>query len=279
MQPEFRVFNKIGRFDNVKMDITQKIHGTNAQVCIYEDENKELQLYTASRTRIITPYDDNFGFANFVYTHKHEFIEKLGLGIHYGEWAGPGINSGEGLTEKSFVLFNWRRFIHAELPPCTKTVPVLYNGPFVPTLIKTYFDDLKTNGSKLVSGYMKPEGIVINIDGKLYKKVFDVEEVAWTTCKKKEKVHVDRPDVSHLLQPKRLEKLLSRDERYLIDYPKSLSQIASDYVADLIAEKQIDGDDDRIKSIKRTLGSQLFKFIKENIDNIGALNDTLSQNN
>jgi hypothetical protein len=267
LKVELKKFSKIPHFDSLKMTITQKIHGSNAQVCIYADDNGELQLKTASRTRWITPHDDNYGFANFVYSHKQEFIEKLGLGIHFGEWAGKGINSGEGLKEKTFILFNFRRFINLELPPNTRTVPVLYSGDLSEKAIETTFFYLKENGSALVAGYMKPEGIVVEVGGQLYKKVFDNETVPWKICEKSNKRLNQRvqQDVSHLLQPIRLEKLLSRDESYLRDYPRSLSSIAADYVKDLMEENQITGDEDEVKAIKKAIGGQVFYFIKTQV--------------
>jgi hypothetical protein len=267
MMSEFKQFNKIPRLDSGYMEITQKIHGSNAQICIYEDENNVFQLYTACRIRIITPGDDNYGFAKFVYDNREEFINKLGVGTHFGEWAGPGINSGEGLKEKTFVLFNWRKFSNYELPRNTRVVPLLYNGRLSTETVEQVFENLKTNGSFLVPGYMKPEGIVVSISGHLYKKVFDPEEVAWTKCDTKIRVPRETIDVSHLLQPLRLEKLLSKDERYLVEYPSSLPKIASDYVADLIEENQIAGNDNEIKGMKKALGSQLYNFIKTSVQN------------
>ena len=121
---------------------------------------------------------------------------------------------------------------------------------------------LKTNGSFISTGYMKPEGVVIEINGKFYKKTFDLEEVAWTSNEKKEKLIVNNIDVTHLLQPLRLEKLLSRDERYLREYPRTLAEICKEYVADLEDENQISGLDHEIQGIKKSLGRSLFPFIK-----------------
>lgn len=94
MSTEFKSFQKIQNISKLTMSITQKIHGSNAQVYIYKDNNGNMQLLTGSRSRWITPEDDNYGFAKFVYENKEEFIEKLGEGRHFGEWASPGINSG-----------------------------------------------------------------------------------------------------------------------------------------------------------------------------------------
>lgn len=70
-------------------------------------------------------------------------------------------------------------------------------------------------------------------------------------------------DISHLLQPIRMQKLFSRDEQYLRDYPNSLPQICKDYVADLLAENQFTGNEDEQAAIKKELGRQVFKLARE----------------
>lgn len=262
---DFKSFSKIDRFKGVTMLITQKLHGTNGQIYIYQTENG-LELKVGSRTRWITPEDDNYGFAKFVYENKEEIIQKLGIGRHFGEWCGKGINSGEGLTEKEFFLFN-PPFIQ-DFPKRIRTVPLMYAGQFDEKIIDLYMNILKEKGSCLVPGYMSTEGIVITIEGKRYKKVFNAEETQWTGKKKEKKVFPDMPDVSHLLHPLRLEKLLSRDERYLKNYPKSLSDICKDYINDLAEEGHLSSDEDEMKLIKKSLGRSLFEFVKIHVDTI-----------
>lgn len=280
---EFKPFPKIQNLSKIEMVLTQKIHGTNAQIFIAEVpsnlvwfngveqvdpnvvtlEGKHYIIRAGSRTRWIYPGDDNYGFAAFVDLHKEEFIRKLGVGQHFGEWAGPGINSGEGLSERVFVLFSWWQFSpDRELPPSTTIVPLLYKGPFNLEVIDSVMEDLKTNGSKLAPGFMRPEGVVVDVLGHKLKKVFNPEETQWKKPSKDRSQKVEGPDVSHLFQPIRLEKLLSRDERYLTGYPKTLPMICGDYVADLIAEGQITGDEDQQKAIRKAMGSQLFGFVK-----------------
>lgn len=259
---EFKSFNKILHISKLEMSITQKIHGTNAQVYIYKDEKEKLQIQAGSRSRWLTIEDDNHGFANFIENNKDEFIEKLGEGRHYGEWCGTGINAGEGLKEKKLCLFNWHRWIGKSLPTRTTVVPILYNGHLSLDAIVDTMDKLKLNGSFLVPGYMKPEGIVIEIDGNFYKNVFDLEEVKWTE-KTKSLSNKEAIDVSYLLQPLRLEKLLSRDESYVRNYPESLGKICSDYVKDLEEEKQFkSASDDELKIEKKALGKNIFYFVK-----------------
>ncbi len=264
---DFKAFPKIERIGKMSMQITQKIHGTNAQVFIYKDSEGNLQLLTGSRTRWITPESDNYGFAAHVYANKQEFIDKLGPGQHFGEWAGPGINSGEGLTEKTFVLFDWWKYpVERELPPKTVAVPVLYQGEMSLAKLEEVMTDLKTTGSKLMPGFMRPEGVVVSINGSRYKKVFDAEETKW---KKADEVYraakeYKGPDLSYLLQPVRLEKLLSRDETYIKDFPKTMSLIVDEYFKDLVAENQVQELD--VKETKRNLNASLFKFVRETIE-------------
>lgn len=263
---EFKSFNKIEQIGRLYMSITQKLHGTNAQILIYKTENG-LDLLCGSRTRWLTPADDNYGFANFVYANKQEFIDKLGVGRHFGEWCGPGINSGEGLEEKRFYLFNWNKWKDSRLlPDRVYTVPVLYVGKFEWKEIDFVMATLKQNGSRISPGFMRPEGIVIEINEKFYKKTFDIEEVPWTQDNRKEKTRKPRDErVDALLQPKRLEKLLSRDEKYMINYPSSLPEICRDYIKDLEEEGQIAGSEEEIKAFKKILGRYIFSFIKAHI--------------
>lgn len=292
---EFKPFPKIERIGKVNMQITQKIHGSNAQVYIsmadvvffrdefeYEEgaikvDGEYYILRCGSRTRWIVPGDDNYGFAAFVYANAEEFIRCLGVGQHFGEWAGPGINSGEGLTEKTFVLFDYWKFPpERKLPPQTIVVPVLYQGVMELGKIDEVMDELKTNGSKLALGFMRPEGVVISAMGTRYKKVFQAEETQWkkgdeTYAKQKADINASNNKKSmeifaHLFQPIRLEKLLSRDERYMTTFPTSLPIIVTDYYNDLISENQLEGFDP--VSVKREINGILFKFIREQCESV-----------
>ena len=161
MDPKFESFPDIKKLGTAVLFITQKIHGANAQVFIFQQEDGTLGLACGSRSQWVSPGKDNFGFAQMVYANKQEFIDKLGPGRHYGEWAGSGINSGEGLKNKTFVLFDhWKYPPERPLPPNTVVVPVLYSGPFDMSKVQECMDDLKANGSKLVPGFMRPEGVV-----------------------------------------------------------------------------------------------------------------------
>lgn len=173
---EFQEFPKMARLSR-EIVITEKIDGTNGCILITEDE----QLLVGSRTRWITPQDDNFGFAKWVFENEQE-IRKLGIGRHFGEWWGSGIQRGYGLQkgEKRFSLFNvgrWalhgtepKQIITADprivkfqdvLPECVGLVPELYRGDFDTAKINEVLEDLKTNGSYASKGFMRPEGIVV----------------------------------------------------------------------------------------------------------------------
>jgi len=154
---EFEEFPKIPRLRRDCV-ITEKIDGTNAQIHITEDD----QILVGSRSRYITPEDDNYGFAKWVKANEAE-IRKLGYGRHYGEWWGSGCQRGYGLQkgEKRFSLFNVGRWRNEELPSCVSLVPVLYEGPFSSDIVEKVLEDLRLNGSKAAPGFMNPEGIIV----------------------------------------------------------------------------------------------------------------------
>ena len=162
---EFRKFDKIARLSR-EIVVTEKIDGTNGLIAIGEDG----EFQVGSRNRWITPENDNFGFARWAYDHKDELM-RLGVGFHYGEWWGQGIQRGYGLKEKRFSLFNTSRWSDTLRPACCGVVPVLYVGMFDTAKIQAILDDLATNGSIASPGFMKPEGVVIyHTAGNLYFK-------------------------------------------------------------------------------------------------------------
>lgn len=168
----FSEFPKIARLSR-ECVITEKIDGTNAQVFIGEDG----EFLTGSRTRWITPDNDNAGFARWAMEHKDELM-MLGPGKHYGEWWGHGIQRNYGLKEKRFSLFNVSRWEN-ERPACCYVVPVLYRGMFDTQAANEWIAELRQTGSKAAPGFMKPEGIVIyHIQGNLmFKKTIEKDEV------------------------------------------------------------------------------------------------------
>jgi hypothetical protein len=165
--------------------VTEKLDGTNAAIHIsagYEVKYPSMfelkpgevivdgrlwRLSAQSRTRIITPgkTTDNYGFAGWVYENAAELVRVLGVGVHFGEWWGHGIQRRYGLDEKRFSLFNTSR----ELPTpgvdvggvLVGLVPVLYAGTFAEAAICQALTDLGDHGSVAVPGFMNPEGICV----------------------------------------------------------------------------------------------------------------------
>jgi hypothetical protein len=212
---EFVGFGKISRLYR-DIVITEKIDGTNGAICIrlysldlakdfvlpdHDDRVKFVDLggrvdvgpdlvpisntvnyavvYAQSRKRIITPLNDNFGFAAWVWDNAETLVRDLGDGLHFGEWWGSGIQRGYGLEkgDKRFSLFNVKRWtepcslIHADGIPCLLpkrfetpnlgVVPVLYKGEFTTDAVNATLTELKDLGSQAVRGFQRPEGIVI----------------------------------------------------------------------------------------------------------------------
>lgn len=163
---EFQPFPKIPRLFR-DCCITEKLDGTNASVHISETDPYEIKV--ASRNRLISPEDDNFGFAEYVRQNFNEFV-KLGPGSHFGEWYGAGIGRGYGMSYRKFALFNTGRFCtrnslgsHTDktlIPDIFEVVPIIYQGPFTENAVRLALTALK-NGSYARPGYINPEGIVI----------------------------------------------------------------------------------------------------------------------
>ena len=162
---EFKSFQKIPRITNEQYIITEKIDGTNAVIAIGENG----EFYTGSRNRWITPGDDNFGFSSWAHENKEELL-KLGVGYHYGEWYGSGIQRGYNLNEKRFMLFNTLRWGHhnPNTPNCCEVATLL------PHVITECVELLK-KGSIHIPGYERTEGFVIytKLTNQLYKYIIE----------------------------------------------------------------------------------------------------------
>lgn len=133
-----RMFNFVGLDDNgdaiydhnkikptLKFKGTVKLHGTNAGVCYNTGDG----LWAQSRENIITPEQDNAGFAFFVDSVKGVFMhlmaevmiknnldmDKNTISI-YGEWCGGNIQKGVGITNlpKSFFIFGVKITPHVD---------------------------------------------------------------------------------------------------------------------------------------------------------------------
>ena len=191
--PDFIEFPKMARFSR-EVIVTEKIDGTNAQILITENG----EFFTGSRTRWITPENDNYGFSKWAHGHKEELME-LGVGRHFGEWWGSSIQRGYDLPkgEKRFSLFNVTRWCphggipqlisnvnpliiqkQDVLPPCVGLVPILWRGQFADLDVKEIMLKLLYSGSQAAPGFMRPEGIVIfhtkaNVG---FKKTFEKDD-------------------------------------------------------------------------------------------------------
>jgi len=123
---EFKEFPKIPQFRNIKKDLqylseknplssfifegTIKLHGTNAAVG-YDAESGT--IYCQSRKRIITPEEDNMGFAAWVMSEESlwkRYFQEVFYGesaLLFGEWCGEGIQKGVAISSipKMFVIF------------------------------------------------------------------------------------------------------------------------------------------------------------------------------
>jgi hypothetical protein len=189
---EFHHFQKIPRYSR-DIVVTEKIDGSNAQVhieptfpdhsdpyCIeilpyerWENHVESVGIYAGSRNRWITPEHDNFGFAAWVRGHAKELIDGLGIGTHYGEWWGAGIQRRYGLADKRFSLFNTGRWYdprhtyeedqgnRSPAPDCCHVVPILYQGPHSTQAVEDVLTKLRLHGSFAAPDFMDPEGVII----------------------------------------------------------------------------------------------------------------------
>lgn len=175
---EFQAWPKIYRL-NREVIVTEKIDGTNACIIVGDDG----EIHAQSRTRLIAPGNDNFGFAAWVFENAEELAATLGPGRHFGEWWGSGIQRNYGLPkgEKRFSLFNalrWsvtdcdgflnRDYRCTEAPLCfvVPKIALCHEGH------KKQIDDLgfswvnsavkfiRKNGSLAAKGFMNPEGVI-----------------------------------------------------------------------------------------------------------------------
>ncbi len=175
---KFRKFDKIPRL-NRDMIITEKIDGTNAQVTLelFDNLNEEekdtlpyvpifedsMIMLVGSRNRYLSEEKDNYGFFKWCVDNK-EGLANLGLGRHYGEWWGAGIQRKYGMHKKVFSLFNTHRWLH-DRPVCCDVVPVLYEGPFSTLRVREELLRLMKDGSHAAAKYVDKrqpaEGVVI----------------------------------------------------------------------------------------------------------------------
>lgn len=202
---EFKAWPKTPRLFR-DITITEKIDGTNAAVQIHklegevygdklmvaevEQEDGVYGVWAQSRKRLITPQDDNAGFARWVSNQAHHLVPALGPGTHYGEWWGQGIQRNYGMNHKRFSLFNtskWNDLFYlaedhhwAHLRVAgIDVVPVMYEGPFSETAVKLALADLRMNGSIANPDYDNPEGVIVyhHAANSVFKVLLENDEI------------------------------------------------------------------------------------------------------
>lgn len=106
------IYDPTRELPKLKFKGTVKLHGNNASVCYNSIDG----MWAQSRSNIITPTQDNAGFASFVDKNKEVFMkffksfkynpENFTISI-FGEWCGQGIQRGVGIADlpKSFFIF------------------------------------------------------------------------------------------------------------------------------------------------------------------------------
>jgi hypothetical protein len=177
--------------------ITEKIDGTNAAVIVepvnYDEDGAHVvadgvttyRVGAQSRSRLITPEADNFGFARWVRENQWALAMTLGPGTHFGEWWGSGIQRGYGLTggERRFSLFNVNRYAHVmstvrEPVPGLGLVPVLWEGGFSTAAVEDALVALTLSGSHAAPGFDRPEGVIVfhSAAGSVFKALIENDD-------------------------------------------------------------------------------------------------------
>lgn len=170
MTVEFQKWPSIPRLTNLFLVIEEKLDGTNSAFHIEDGRVVGVQ----SRKRLITPDNDNFGFARWVMEREDILVDSLGDGLHYGEFWGSGIQRGYGLTngDKRFSLFNSARWASAReyfesLGIGLSVVPTLFHGKVgtagIEGAVDSALNTLKENGSLAAPGFDRPEGVIVNM--------------------------------------------------------------------------------------------------------------------
>ena len=173
---DFVPFPKIPRWHK-DVIVTEKIDGTNACIVIPEDGSP---VVCQSRKRVITPGDDNYGFASWVHDNLPTIVHTLGPGRHFGEWWGVGIQRGYGLRERRFTPFARRGAVGepaVEIGQGTGiwTLPVVAILSHPTAAVAEAHSRLALEGSLAVPGYRRPEGFVVyhSAAGQMFKVILN----------------------------------------------------------------------------------------------------------
>lgn len=167
----FPTYPRTPRLDK-PMIVTEKIDGTNSTVAIYHQDDVtvevadyivgqhgDLCVFAGSRRRWITPDADNYGFAGWVAEHAKPLAERLGQGLHRGEWWGHRIQRGYGQDRKRWSLFRVDRYV-TQPDGLWDVVPVITEREFNTASVKAAARWLADNGSLAAPGWDRPEGVV-----------------------------------------------------------------------------------------------------------------------
>jgi hypothetical protein len=194
--PKFKSIPRLHR----RVVLTEKIDGTNGLVeitladaeailtltgdeqggiVVFDEQGTPFVVRAGSRNRWLTIDNDNFGFARFVRDNAQALLA-LGAGKHYGEWFGKGIQSGYGLDEKRFALFNVAKWYDPRDPEVTEqyratfpkaqpapevvtVVPVIsvIDGKYLNEAVDDALNTLESEGSFIAPGFENPEGVVV----------------------------------------------------------------------------------------------------------------------
>lgn len=173
---DFRGWPKIPRIASSMVLVTEKLDGTSA--CLSFDSQGNLACQ--SRRRIVTPDDDNYGFAAWCETNRDSLWNDLGVGKWFGEWWGGGCQRGYGLAkgDMRFSLFNTQAWAERTTPAFTPglgAVPVLASGVLydIPRMMDDCLETLVLDGSRAVPGYRNPEGYVVDVAGTRLKEILN----------------------------------------------------------------------------------------------------------
>lgn len=159
--PEIESFHNIRKYSYSHPEILKgqskviykckvKLHGTNSAI----QWTPEGDIVCQSRSNIITPENDNAGFARWVKENEAE-LKKFSFNsgfIVYGEWCGPGIQKGVAISQipnRVFAIFALR-------PMNSNNDTLLVE----PSQIAQFIGDLKVPGMHILPWYGSP----INID-------------------------------------------------------------------------------------------------------------------
>lgn len=193
------------------MVVTEKLDGTNSCIFITDtdadheplatarisvddaDELVDAHIYAQSRKRLITPEDDNHGFAAWVEGNADVLAQQLGFGRHFGEWWGLGIQRGYDMLERRFSLFNVKRWDELQLLELgladigVHVVPTLnrFSVPdegypiFDTNVVEAEVEWLREHGSVAAPGYKDPEGVVVrHMDsGQMFKRLLEHDDI------------------------------------------------------------------------------------------------------